>query len=62
MLHFRSSEHFRGLQDLKNTGKLPPKPFYGPKQCKFMTYFGAYALKRGKVLIPKGPHGSLWDP
>jgi hypothetical protein len=51
MLHFRSSQKIMGLEILKNQGKLPPKQVYGPKQCHFMGYFGAYALKGGKVRI-----------
>ena len=62
MLHFRSSQKIMGLEILKNQGKLPPKQVYGPKQCHFMGYFGAYALKEGKDRISKGLNGSLWDP
>jgi hypothetical protein len=62
MLHFRSSQKFRGLEDLKNEGKWSLKPSYDPKQCCLMLYFGAYALKEGKDRISKGLNGSLWDP
>ena len=51
MLHFRSSQKIMELGILKNQGKLPTKQGYGPKQCHFMGYFGAYALKGGKVRI-----------
>jgi hypothetical protein len=54
MLHFRSSQKFRGLEDLKNEGKSSLKPSYDPKQCYLMLYFGAYALKEGKDRISKG--------
>jgi hypothetical protein len=59
MLHFRSSQKFMGLEILKNQGKLPLKQGYGPKQCHFMSYFGARALKGGKVQILKLSRGSL---
>jgi hypothetical protein len=62
MTHFRSSQEFMGMEILKNEGKLPLKPSYDPKQCCLMLYFGAYALKGGKVRILKGLNGSLWDP
>jgi hypothetical protein len=59
MLHFRSSQKFMGLKILKNQGKLPLKPGYEPMQCYLMLYFGACALKGGKVRISKGLGGSL---
>jgi hypothetical protein len=48
-----------GLEILKNQGKLPLKLVYEPMQCYLMLYFGAYALKGGKVRILKLSRGSL---
>jgi hypothetical protein len=38
-----------GLEILKNEGKLPLKPSYDPNWGYLMLFFGAYALKEGKV-------------